>query len=58
MTLPDFRHSRTDRMCTAIILPRELSDAIGSMVAHAYDTLGHPTLLTGDARGATSLSTR
>ncbi len=48
VTLPDFRHPRTDRMCSAIILPRELSDAIGSTVAQTYDTLGiqhlRPTL--------------
>ena len=53
MTLPDFRRPRTDRMCTAIVLPRELSDAIGSMVAHAYDMLGYPTLPPDPARGVT-----
>ena len=53
VTLPDFRHPRTDRMCTAIILPRELSDAIGATVAHAYDTLGHPTLASDPTRGVT-----
>ena len=53
VTLPDFRHPRTDRMCTAIILPHELSDAIGSMVAHVYDTLGHPTLPPDSTGGVT-----
>ncbi len=53
VTLPDFRHPRTDRMCTAIILPYELSDAIGASVAHAYDTLGHPTLPPDPSRGVT-----
>ena len=53
VTLPDFRHPRTDRMCTAIILPRELSDAIGATVAHTYDTLGMPTLPPDPSRGVT-----
>ena len=53
VTLPNFRHPRTDRMCTAIILPRELSDAIGATVAHAYDTLGHPTLPPDPMHGVT-----
>lgn len=53
VTLPDFRHPRTDRMCTAIILPRELSDAIGSTVAQAYKTLVQPTLAPDPARGVT-----
>jgi len=53
VTLPDFRHPRTDRMCTAIILPRELSDAIGVTVANAYDTLGVPTLPPDPSRGVT-----
>ena len=53
--LPDFRHPRMDRMCMAIILPRELSDAIGVTVAHAYDTLGMPTLPPDSARGVTNM---
>ena len=53
VTLPDFRHPQTDRMCTAIILPRELSDAIGAAVAQAYDTLGVPTLPPDPSRGVT-----
>ena len=53
VTLPDFRHPRTDRMCTAVILPRELSDAIGSTVAQAYETLGHPALVPDPTRGVT-----
>ena len=58
VTLPAFKHPRDGMMRTAIVLPRELADAIGSAVADAYDTLGRPTLPPGDARGATSLSTR
>ena len=53
VTLPDFRHPRMDRMCTAITLPRELSDAIGSTVAHAYDTLGMSTLPPDPSRDVT-----
>ena len=55
VTLPDFRHPRTDKMCTAIILPRELSDAIGMTVVHAYDTLVMPTLPSDSARGVTNM---
>ncbi len=54
VTLPDFRHTRTDRMRTAIVLPRELSDAIGASVARACDTLGHPTLPSDPLHGVTS----
>ena len=33
------------------MLPLELSDAIGASMAHAYDTLGVPTLSPDPARG-------
>ncbi len=57
--LPAFKHPRDGMMRTAIVLPKELGDAIRAAVADAYDTLERPTLLPGDAGGgATSLSTR
>ena len=58
VALPAFKHPRDGVMRTAIKLPPELSDAIGASVAASYDGLGHPTLLTGDTRGTTALSTR
>jgi len=58
VALPSFKSPRDGVMKTAIVLPLELTDAIGTAVANAFDTLGAPTLLTGDTRGATSLSTR
>lgn len=58
VTLPAFRHPRDGMMRTAILLPKELADAIGAEVASAYDRLEYPILMPGGARGVTSLSTR
>ena len=53
VTLPTFKNPRVGVMQTAIVLPIELSDAIGASVAYAYDTLGHPTLAPDPSRGVT-----
>ena len=53
VTLPTFKNPRNGVMQTAIVLPLELFDAIGARVAHAYDTLGAPTLLPDIARSVT-----
>ncbi len=51
VTLPAFKHPRDGIMRTAIVLPRDLADAIGTEVANAYDTLGQPTLQPDLSRG-------
>ena len=53
VTLPAFKHPRDDVMRTTVVLPHELSDAIGASVAHACDTLEFPTLLPDPSRGVT-----
>ena len=53
VALPAFKHPRDGVMRTAIVLPSELSDAIGASVANAYDTLELPTLPPDPARGVT-----
>lgn len=58
VALPAFKHPRDGVMKTAIGLPPEMWEPIGAAVANAYDTLGHPTSLTGEVRGETWLSTR
>ena len=53
VALPAFKHPRDGVMRTAIVLPPELSDVIVASVAHAYYTLGTPTLPPDPEHGAT-----
>ena len=40
-------------MQMAIVLPPEVANAFNMSVAHAYDTLGHPTLAPTPSCGVT-----
>jgi hypothetical protein len=53
VTLPTLKSARDGVQQTAIVLLRELTDAIGAGVANAFDTLGTPTLPPDPARGVT-----
>ena len=57
VALPAFKHPRDGVMRTAIVLPAELSDAIGASVAHAYEALELQTLLPDPTRSATNSAT-
>ena len=51
VALPTFKNPRNGVMQTVIVLPRELSNAIGASVAHAADTLEEPKLPPDPAHG-------
>lgn len=53
MTLPTFKSARDGVQQTAIMLLRELTDAIGASVANTFDTLEMPTLPPDPVRGVT-----
>ena len=53
VALPSFKSPRDGAMKTAIMLPLELTDAIGAAVASSFDTLGAPTLAPDPSRGVT-----